>query len=78
MVMRKNVEAVVVTQDHRISDGVERCRRELSAGGIRRVVKRAFHSAVHVIKYYLIPDNDTKRGRRNDVFAMPDGSKIYA
>lgn len=53
VVMRENVEAVVVPQHHRVPRGVKRRRRELPAGRVRRVVERALHAAVSVVKHHL-------------------------
>ena len=53
MVVRENVEAVVVPQHDRVSGGVERRRRKFPAGRVRRVVERSLHTAVHVVENHL-------------------------
>lgn len=53
MVVRENVEAVVVPQHHRVPRGVKCRRREFPAGGVRRVVESALHTAVYVVENHL-------------------------
>lgn len=64
MIVREYVEAVVVSQHHRISGRVERSCCEFAARWIRRVIESTLHTTVCIVEHHLLVASDDYEGGR--------------